>query len=144
MRDKNRIKVSFDFDSTLSEKLMQRFAKFLVDNGVEVWITTSRYGNGKEPYPNWNDDLYLAAKRVGITRENVIFCQMSDKYKLIGDSEFVFHVDDDEIELDMIRENTNIVPIWYFGYVSMVQKECANAIRPIDNELSDKIMNYII
>lgn len=142
MSDIKKIKVSFDFDSTLSERSIQRFVKFLVDNGLEVWITTSRYGNGREPYPSWNDDLYLVAERVGIMRENVTFCQMNDKYKVISDSGFLFHVDDDEEELDLIRENTNISPIWYFGYVSMVQKECADSIKNVDEELYHKIMKY--
>ena len=37
------MKVSFDFDSTLSRKDVQSFAKELVDRGLEVWIVTSRF-----------------------------------------------------------------------------------------------------
>ena len=33
-------KVSFDFDSTLDRKDVQRFAKQLIDDGYEVWIKT--------------------------------------------------------------------------------------------------------
>ena len=35
-------KVSFDYDSTLDRKDVQRFAKKLIDAGYEVWIVTSR------------------------------------------------------------------------------------------------------
>lgn len=127
------IKVSFDFDSTLSEPEVQKLAKFLIDTGVEVWITTSRFGNGKEPYSNWNDDLYLVAKKVGIKKENVIFCQMSDKWKLLSDKNFAFHLDDDEIEVELIKENLDIDGIWYYGYKSDFEEKCLESIKKRSN-----------
>jgi len=39
------MKVSFDFDGTLSKKDVQKFAKELVEEGHEVWIVTSRFSN---------------------------------------------------------------------------------------------------
>ena len=37
------MKVSFDFDGTLSRKDVQEYAKSLVNSGLEVWIVTSRF-----------------------------------------------------------------------------------------------------
>ena len=37
------MKVSFDFDGTLSRKDVQNFAKSLVNTGYDVWIVTSRF-----------------------------------------------------------------------------------------------------
>ena len=36
------MKISFDFDSTLSEAKIQKLAKKFINDGHEVWITTSR------------------------------------------------------------------------------------------------------
>lgn len=127
------IKVSFDFDSTLSKPEVQKLAKFLIDTGVEVWITTSRFGNGKEPYSNWNDDLYLVAKKVGIKKENVIFCQMSDKWKLLSDKNFAFHLDDDEIEVELINENLEMDGIWYYESKSDFEGKCIESIKKRSN-----------
>jgi len=35
--------VTFDFDSTLSQKIVQDFAKSLMLKGVDVYVLTSRY-----------------------------------------------------------------------------------------------------
>ena len=39
------MKVSFDFDGTLSRKDVQKLAKELVSEGHEVWIVTSRFSD---------------------------------------------------------------------------------------------------
>jgi len=47
-------KVSFDFDSTLSRKDVQDFAKKLVSEGYEVWIVTSRFDDETGMSKNWH------------------------------------------------------------------------------------------
>ena len=109
------MKVSFDFDSTLTRMSVQKYAKELVERGLEVWIVTSRMGFGKEPNPTWNDDLFEVARHVGIKKENIHFCCMANKSEFLKDKGFVFHIDDDNIELSFIKTDTDVKPIYLFG-----------------------------
>ena len=109
------MKVSFDFDGTLTRMSVQKYAKELVERGLEVWIVTSRMGFGKEPNPTWNDDLFAVAEYVGIKRENIHFCCMEDKAVFLKDKGFIFHIDDDNIELSFIKTDTDVKPIYIFG-----------------------------
>ena len=104
------MKVSFDFDSTLSRKDVQRFAKELVEAGHEVWIVTSRISNEQaqlEYSSNYTKDriyksnkkLFRVADNVGIKREHIIFCNFTAKIDSIAGQGFVFHLDDDSDEL---------------------------------------------
>ena len=104
------MKVSFDFDSTLSRKDVQRFAKELVEAGHEVWIVTSRISNEQaqlEYSSNYTKDriyksnkkLFRVADNVGIKREHIIFCNFTIKIDSIAGQGFVFHLDDDSDEL---------------------------------------------
>ena len=127
------MKASFDFDSTLDIPSVQKFAKKLVRKGIEVWIVTSRvserFGN-----PNWNFDLFRVAREVGIKEENIHFTEGDDKWKFLKDKGFLFHLDDDCIELELLEENTKVVPISHlncrsdFGGKSWKQK-CLDIIR---------------
>ena len=104
------MKASFDFDSTLSRKDVQRFAKELVAAGHEVWIVTSRISNEqaqleyscnytKDRIYKSNKKLFRVADNVGIKREHIIFCNFTVKIDSIAGQGFVFHLDDDLDEL---------------------------------------------
>lgn len=108
------MKVSFDFDSTLSEQKVQEYAKELISRGFEVWIVTSRMGFGKEPKVGWNDDLFLVAESVGIKKENIHFCCMADKSEFLNGKGFIFHIDDDNIELSFVKTDTDVTPIYLY------------------------------
>jgi hypothetical protein len=105
------MKVSFDFDSTLSRKDVQSFAKELVDEGHEVWIVTSRFSDeaGKEKNWHWilgqNQKLFDVADQCGIKSENIQFTCMESKSIFLEGKEFIFHLDDDDIELMDILDN---------------------------------------
>ena len=79
------MKVSFDFDSTLSRKDVQEFAKELVNKGIEVWIVTSRFDDETAMQKNWhwikgqNQRLFDVAEECGIRRENIKFTCMESK-----------------------------------------------------------------
>jgi hypothetical protein len=66
------MKVSFDFDSTLSRRDVQEFAKQLVISGLEVWIVTSRFDDVTAMSKNWhwikgqNQKLFDIAEDCGI------------------------------------------------------------------------------
>ena len=123
-------KVSFDFDATLSRKDVQSYARSLIAKGFDVWICTSRLEPEKAPTKEWNDDLFLVADDLGIKRENIIFCNYETKAVLLKDKGFVFHIDDDNIELSFIRTDTDIKPIFLFGNKKWFV-DCDNAIQNI-------------
>ena len=99
------MKVSFDFDSTLDRKDVQRFAKELINDGIEVWIVTSRctteYATGKGWH--WIDKqnlkLFRVADNIGIKQEHIIFTNHASKSEFIKGKDFIFHLDDDSDEL---------------------------------------------
>ena len=117
-------KVSFDFDGTLSKNKVQQYAKMLIKEGVECWIVTSRMGFGKEPQPNWNDDLFEIAKEIGIPKEHIHFCCMDNKANFLNGKGFIWHLDDDLIELSFIKTNSDCKPISCFGNKTYIQ-ECS-------------------
>jgi len=104
------MKVSFDFDGTLSRKDVQKFAKQLVDEGHEVWIVTSRFSDEAAKEKNWhwiegqNQKLFDVAEECGIKKENIQFTCMESKSVFLKDKGFIFHLDDDDIELMDILE----------------------------------------
>jgi hypothetical protein len=107
------MKVSFDFDHTLSRKDVQVFAKQLVDDGHEVWIVTSRFSDEAAKEKNWhwiegqNQRLFDVAEECGIKKENIQFTCMESKSVFLKDKGFIFHLDDDDIELMDIFESKN-------------------------------------
>jgi hypothetical protein len=106
------MKVSFDFDSTLSRKDVQVLAKELVSEGHEVWIVTSRFSDEAARDKKWhwikgqNQKLFDVAKDCGIKVENIHFTNMESKSLFLEGKGFIFHLDDDDIELmDILESN---------------------------------------
>ncbi len=105
------MKASFDFDSTLDRKDVQQFAKELVNDGVEVWIVTSRCTTEYATEKGWhwidkqNRKLFRVADNIGVKREHIIFTCFQMKSEFIKDKGFVFHLDDDSDELIAILES---------------------------------------
>ena len=100
------MKVSFDFDGTLSRKDVQAFAKELVNEGHEVWIVTSRFSDEVAKKDNWhwilgqNQKLFDVAQECGIKKENIQFTCMKSKSYFLSGKGFIFHIDDDDIILN--------------------------------------------
>jgi hypothetical protein len=99
------MKISFDFDSTLSRKDVQSFVKDLIAEGHEVWIVTSRYSTEPALARGWwwvdkqNQVLYDVAQEVGIPRDRIVFTEHAEKIEYLEGKGFVVHVDDDPDEL---------------------------------------------
>lgn len=94
--------VSFDFDGTLSRPDVQEYARALIDDGIDVIITTSRYDeNNKHLYPinPTNEDLYAVTDELGISREKINFMNMGLKADFLKDTDVIWHLDDDEVEV---------------------------------------------
>lgn len=95
------MKISFDFDSTLSTLYIQEIAKAMVAAGHDVWVTTSRR-------PQDCTEVYAVTDVVGIPREKCQFTTFEDKVKFLDG--FDVHFDDDDYEIDLInreREHGN-------------------------------------
>lgn len=112
------MKVSFDFDSTLSRTDVQVFAKNLVDKGIEVWIVTSRFSDEEAMKKNWhwirgqNQTLFDIANQCGIKPEHIKFTCMESKSIFLKDKDFIFHVDDDDVELmDILDSRDKCFPV---------------------------------
>ena len=96
------MKISFDFDSTLSTRKMQSIADDFISRGHEVHIVTSRFDkNNTVIYTN--EDLFKIADKVGISRENITFTNQNDKVGYLEG--FDIHFDDDEYEIDLITRS---------------------------------------
>lgn len=93
--------ISFDFDSTLSEPYIQRLAKKFIEEGNNVFITTSRANKvGGWVVPDGNSDLERIAKKLGI--ERVIYTGGEDKWLFLP-SDTHLHFDDDMNEVELIN-----------------------------------------
>ena len=115
-----KYKISFDFDSTLDREDVQEFAKQLVKEGHEVWITTSRFDTRTADERGWwwvrknNEDLGVIAKECGIPLSNIAYTAMIDKIEFLRDKGFLFHLDDDnDAEVPFINEDDDpCVGVW--------------------------------
>lgn len=111
-------KVSFDYDATLSRKDVQKFAKELVEQGVDVWIVTSRTSTEDIVARNWtwclnqNEIVFEVAEQCGIPKENIVFTDHIDKINFLAGKDFLFHLDDDEHELmEIVRSGDKCSPL---------------------------------
>jgi hypothetical protein len=128
------MKVGFDFDSTLSRKDVQEFAKELVNEGHEVWIVTSRFDDESAMKKNWhwikgqNQKLFDVAEDCGIKKENIHFTCMESKSIFIKNKGFVFHIDDDVDELMAIlnsKDSCKTVNVDHFEW----KETCKNILQ---------------
>ena len=118
------IKVSFDADGTiLSKPHLQEYAKELIARGIEAWITTARYDHPskyseefKLKYFIFNIEdehkhLFDIADKCGISRDHIKFMNMEMKSKFFAEEDFLWHLDDDQIECKFINKETKTVGI---------------------------------
>jgi hypothetical protein len=111
--NKNNMKISFDFDGTLTIDDVKKFAEQLINDNHEVWIVTSRYEfTDKEGNKVSNDDLFELANNIGVQKEHIHFCNYNNKSKFLKNKNFLWHLDDDLTELFFISTDTNVFPIW--------------------------------
>jgi hypothetical protein len=91
------MKISFDFDSCLSESYIQVIAMSLINMNHDVWIITSR-----ADYIN-NKDLYKTCINIGISKNQVIFTNGEHKTDYYKKGNFNLHFDDDWEEVMLIN-----------------------------------------
>jgi acid phosphatase class B len=92
------MRISFDFDGTLGDNpILQNLASLLISGGAEVFILTARCKG------QWNKDVYLLAKEVGIKEENIIFACDSCKAQVYINMDFDLHFDDNLTDVHKIN-----------------------------------------
>ena len=127
-------KISFDWDGTLSENDVQDLAAFLKHLNFDVYIVTSRYDEktaaekfGKKGFSN--QPIFNLVKKLSIPKENIVFTNMEDKAAFFKkNNDFLFHLDDDEIEVDLINQETSVKGIlktdnknfWYNQIINLI------------------------
>ena len=110
------IKISVDFDNTLTRPDVQEYIKSLINLGVEVWIVTARFDSTSKYSESmielWginylifeHNQLFEVAEELGIDKNHIVFMNMSPKKNFfINNRDFLFHLDDDIIELATIK-----------------------------------------
>jgi len=104
---------SFDFDGTLGEsEELQNFCKQFIAQGHNVKIVTRRYeqGTSNEDEHTW---VFLLAKELGISSENIHFTNRKWKYEFMDKLGIDFHIDDDFNDYYYILNQTKCVPILF-------------------------------
>jgi hypothetical protein len=117
------MRVSFDFDDTLTEPGVAQYAAKLVDRGVDVWIVTARLTDelvkqkyGKEiggrvyipPFAG-NQDLYKLANEIGISQSNIKFTNLSGKGEWFKKHpNFEWHLEDSPKQIFDIENVSNV------------------------------------
>lgn len=102
------MKISFDYDSTLSLGILQvLFQRLSLNN--EMYLITSRVGYLNDVIKN--QDLFKVANENDIPMDRIHFTQGEDKWMLIKDLGIDMHFDDDEIECEFINEYTDCIAI---------------------------------
>jgi len=121
------LKVSFDFDGTLERESIQKYAKFLVDTGLDVHITTRRFEKiedyseafcnhyGIKDLPFQHNYLFEVAKKLNIPQKNIHFMNMKDKSLYLRDKDFIWHLDDDYEDIMDINQNSDVIGISCMG-----------------------------
>ena len=108
------VNVSFDFDDTLSNESVQEYAKELIESGINVYVTTTRYDEVHKLRYIWNptiDDLWEVIDRLQIPRHRVRFTCMEWKHSYLHRSSFIWHLDDNKEEEDRAIFHKCSVPI---------------------------------
>ena len=93
------MKVSFDYDGTLTTQQCKDLLKSHIAQGDEVYIITRRRKAFDEP-------VYDLAKQFGIPKSRVYFTNGAMKWETILKLAIELHYDNNPDELELIDENT--------------------------------------
>jgi hypothetical protein len=100
--------VSVDFDETLSTKRGQDLIMQLTNDGEDVHIITRRSKDESA-------DVYKIAKEMGIPKSKIHFTGGEPKWKIIKALGIAKHIDNNQDEIDSIKENLPDVIAEKFG-----------------------------
>ena len=94
------MKISFDYDGTLTKPAIQVKALDAIKNKDQVYIITAR---------NESDSaqVYHTANKLGISRSNIHFTNGKDKWEEIAKLGIELHYENNPTQVMSIRKNTN-------------------------------------
>ena len=124
--------VSFDFDGTLSRPDVQIYAAELVRRGLRVWVVTARYDeNHQHRYAAnpTNADLWAVTQQVGIPKHQVRFQNMRPKAEYLDWTHFVWHLDDDPVELSQIQHSKLCQVVGIDAFAGGWKAKCERLLR---------------
>jgi phosphatidylinositol kinase/protein kinase (PI-3 family) len=93
------MKISYDFDDTLSTIKGQEMAINDIKNGNEVLILTARQERDKE-------EVYQIADKIGIKHSNIHFTNGKDKWSFVIRLNIDRHYDNNQEQIDKINKLT--------------------------------------
>lgn len=101
------IKISLDFDNTLTRDYIQEFViqHFYNNPNFELWIHTRRC---KE----YDSEVIEVAQTLDIPEERVVFCCAEYKVDYLIKHEIDLHLDDDETEIAMMPLGHENIICW--------------------------------
>ena len=95
------MKVSFDFDGVLETSQGKALARRKINEGDQVYIITARQES------TMSNSVYEVAKELGIPRLHVYFTNGKDKWNTIKRLGIDVHYDNNEEQIQKIKDNTN-------------------------------------
>lgn len=95
------MRISFDFDDTLSMPEIQKIAKLYVGRGYDVWVTTARSSESSLMYNN--KDIEEVCRKIGISLDKIRYTNKKPKYLFLKG--YDIHVDNDPKEILGIQSN---------------------------------------
>jgi len=124
------MKVSIDFDNTLTRETVQRYARGLQSRGIEVWVVTTRHADRVpmmyDPGVD-NSDLWAIVDGCKIPRDHVVFTEMEWKASFFEQHpEFLWHLDDNYEEVFPMRKcKTKLFLVISSSWKSKCEREFA-------------------
>jgi hypothetical protein len=95
------MKISFDVDGVLDTPQGMALARRKIANGDRVYIITARNEE------RMSAEVYAIANELGIPRLRVYFTNGADKWKTIQSLGIELHIDNNEEQVNKIKENTD-------------------------------------
>ena len=102
------MKIALDFENVLTTNKGFDFANDLLNEGVEVYVVSSRIGHIKS---NHNSDLLKVVRHLNLPYSNVIFTLNKQGY-FANHSGFKFYLSDNMIDLQLVDKDVNSIPLF--------------------------------
>jgi hypothetical protein len=107
-----RMKVSIDFDDTLSTQRGQDLARYIMNNGYDLYVVTRRQ-------KSQSADVYAIADKLKIPRDKVIFTNGRLKWETLKRLGIQKHIDNNPEEIMAIKENAPLIQAVKFAEEDM-------------------------
>lgn len=97
---------AFDYDSTITDTLLQQFAIKLRKQKNDIWIVTMRSDNEFN-----NSVMKPVLDKLGLSKYSVVFCGNKPKFEYLQAINADVYIDNITDEFEALKNHTNIVPL---------------------------------